>query len=177
TDASQNVLRALHDHATRLVGELPGRLDRLRVRSGDVVIEIHWSPGAPATGVDRPTEASPAGPPAVASPAAQDVVAVTSPIVGTFYHAPEPGKDPFVQVGDVVEVGQTVGIVEAMKLLNPVAAQVGGTVARICADNGEPVEYGQVLVEFAPADLAAPADMAAPADVAAPAGVPIQAGD
>jgi acetyl-CoA carboxylase biotin carboxyl carrier protein len=162
TEPGQDVLRALHDHATRLAGELPGRLDRLRVRCGNVAIEIEWSATAEAA---VPAQTTPAdGPPAAGTGGGMGggvggdlgLVSVTSPIVGTFYHAPEPGARPFVEVGDVVEAGQTIGIVEAMKLLNPVAAEHGGTVARICAGNGEPVEFGQVLLEFAPADAPLP---------------------
>ncbi|SBW24592.1 hypothetical protein FDG2_4220 [Candidatus Protofrankia californiensis] len=79
-----------------------------------------------------------------------DVAIVTAPIVGTFYHAPEPGAEPFVAVGNVIDAGATIGIIEAMKLLNPVTADIGGTVARICVGNGEAVEFDQVLVEIAP---------------------------
>jgi acetyl-CoA carboxylase biotin carboxyl carrier protein len=70
---------------------------------------------------------------------------VTSPMVGTFYSAPSPGTPPFVQVGDHVEAGQTVGIVEAMKIMNEIAAERSGVVTAILVENGQAVEYGSSL--------------------------------
>ena len=78
------------------------------------------------------------------------VVEVRSPMVGTFYRAPEPGANPFVEVGDAVAPGQTLCILEAMKLMNEVKAEVEGIVRRICVENAEPVEYGQLLFELEP---------------------------
>ena len=75
--------------------------------------------------------------------------AITSPMVGTFYNAPSPGARPFVEVGDRVEVGQTVGIVEAMKIMNEIAAERAGVVAAILIENGQPVEYGSPLIRLA----------------------------
>ena len=72
--------------------------------------------------------------------------AVTSPMVGTCYLAAEPGADPFIREGDSVKAGQTLVIVEAMKVMNPITAPTAGTVKRIIAENGQPVEYGQALV-------------------------------
>ena len=71
--------------------------------------------------------------------------AVASPMVGVIYHAPEPGAAPFVRVGDQVKPGQTLFLIEAMKVMNPVAATAAGRVARILVANGAPVEYGEVL--------------------------------
>ncbi|MEJ2601835.1 MAG: acetyl-CoA carboxylase biotin carboxyl carrier protein [Gammaproteobacteria bacterium] len=70
---------------------------------------------------------------------------VTSPMVGTFYAAPAPGASPFVQIGDRVKAGDTLCIVEAMKMMNPIEADVDGVIKSIRVQNGEPVEYGQVL--------------------------------
>ncbi len=75
----------------------------------------------------------------------KDYYAVRSPIVGTFYRAPAPGADPFVEVGDFVEKGQVLCIVEAMKVMNEIEAPVAGKIVDILVQNGEPVEYGQVL--------------------------------
>ncbi len=72
--------------------------------------------------------------------------AVTSPMVGTAYLAPEPDARPFVQTGDTVAEGQTLLIVEAMKMMNPIPAPRGGKVAQVLVSNGAPVEYGEVLV-------------------------------
>jgi len=82
---------------------------------------------------------------AVPAPAAPQGHVVTSPMVGTFYRAPSPGADPFVQVGDTVKEGQTLCIIEAMKLLNEIESDVAGVVKEILVDNGQAVEYGQPL--------------------------------
>jgi len=93
---------------------------------------------------------APAGPP----PTVDGVVRVVSPMVGTFYRASEPGAAPFVEEGETVAAGQTLCILEAMKLMNPLTADVDGVVAKIHAENGQPVEYEQLLFELEP--LAAP---------------------
>ena len=86
-----------------------------------------------------------AAPAPAAAPEAASGKALNSPMVGTFYRAPSPGADPFVQVGDTVKKGQVVAIIEAMKLLNEVEAEEDGVVREICVENGQPVEYGQPL--------------------------------
>jgi acetyl-CoA carboxylase biotin carboxyl carrier protein len=75
---------------------------------------------------------------------------VTSPMVGTFYRAAAPGEAPFVEVGDRIRSGQTVCIIEAMKLMNEIEAEVSGQVVEILVQNGEPVEYGQPLMRINP---------------------------
>ncbi len=75
---------------------------------------------------------------------------VTSPMVGTFYRATSPDADPYVEVGDSVRVGQTLCILEAMKLMNELEAEVAGTIKEVCVDNAEAVEYGQVLFRILP---------------------------
>ncbi|MBD2667050.1 acetyl-CoA carboxylase biotin carboxyl carrier protein [Richelia sinica] len=84
------------------------------------------------------------------SPIEQRWVQVQSPMVGTFYRAPAPGEAPFVEVGDRVKAGQTVCIIEAMKLMNEIEAEVSGQVMEILVQNGEPVEYGQPLMRINP---------------------------
>lgn len=88
---------------------------------------------------------APAASAPVAAPEAPAGKSLNSPMVGTFYRAPSPGADPFVQVGDTVKKGQVVAIIEAMKLLNEVEAEEDGVVREICVENGQPVEYGQPL--------------------------------
>ena len=78
------------------------------------------------------------------------VIRIESPMVGTFYRAPAPGAEPFVEVGDPVASGQTLCILEAMKLMNEVKAEAEAVVRRICVDNADPVEYGQLLFELEP---------------------------
>lgn len=89
---------------------------------------------------------------AAAAPAvpADDLHAVKSPIVGTFYEAPSPGAPPFVKVGDTVEVGQVLCIVEAMKLLNEIESDVAGEIVKKLSSNGQPIEYGQELFSIRP---------------------------
>lgn len=86
------------------------------------------------------------------SPSAIDkrLVEVSSPMVGTFYRAPAPGEAPFVEVGDRVRSGQAVCIIEAMKLMNEIEAELSGQVMEILVQNGEPVEYGQPLMRINP---------------------------
>jgi oxaloacetate decarboxylase (Na+ extruding) subunit alpha len=83
-------------------------------------------------------------------PAADEAIRVESPMVGTFYRAPSPGAAPFVEVGDAVVPGQTLCILEAMKLMNEVKADREALVRRVCVENAEPVEYGQLLFELEP---------------------------
>jgi len=77
---------------------------------------------------------------------------ITSPIVGTFYRSPSPEEPPYVEVGDQVEKGDTVCIVEAMKVMNEVKAETGGEVTEICVEEGDSVEYGQKLFKLSPPD-------------------------
>lgn len=98
---------------------------------------------APQIGAQAPAAA--AAPAAPAAPVVPQGHIVTSPMVGTFYRAPSPGADPFAQVGDSVKEGQTLCIIEAMKLLNEIEADKSGVIKEILVENGEPVEYGQPL--------------------------------
>ncbi|MFZ1007669.1 MAG: acetyl-CoA carboxylase biotin carboxyl carrier protein [Candidatus Sulfotelmatobacter sp.] len=88
---------------------------------------------------------SPVAPAPVEAAPAEDLHVVKSPIVGTFYEAPSPGAPPFVKVGDTVEVGQVLCIVEAMKLLNEIESDVAGEIVKKMGSNGQPIEYGQEL--------------------------------
>ena len=82
---------------------------------------------------------------AEAAPEPPTVIAVKSPMVGTFYRSAAPGAKAFVEVGDLVKVGDTVCIIEAMKILNEIESEVSGTVSRVLCENGQAVEYGQAL--------------------------------
>ena len=98
---------------------------------------------APEAAPVPPIAESPA--PAVPQEAEEEGHAVTSPMVGTYYSAPSPGSPPFVQVGDRVKEGDTLCIVEAMKMMNQIEADKAGTVSAILVENGQPVEYEQPL--------------------------------
>ncbi len=118
-------------------------------RGGDVVAQAPISMAPPA---GYAAVSAPIANPSVA-PSAKPVVAeddasihyITSPFVGTFYEAPTPGADAFVKVGSEVKAGQTLCIVEAMKLMNEIEADVAGTIVEVLGENGKPVEYGDKL--------------------------------
>ena len=98
-----------------------------------------------------PAVPPPPSAPAPAAPAPEEGLhTVKSPIVGTFYEAPSPGAPPFAKVGDSVEVGQVLCIVEAMKLLNEIESDVAGEIVKKLATNGQPIEYGQELFVIRP---------------------------
>lgn len=104
----------------------------------------------PAAAVAAPAAAAAAAAPA-ATPAASTLKDVKSPMVGTFYKSPEPGAEPYVKVGSRIAVGQTVCIIEAMKIFNEIKAECSGTIAKVLVKNGEPVEFGQALFLVKPA--------------------------
>ena len=83
-----------------------------------------------------------------AEPAPPDGQVVTAPMIGTFYSAPSPGDSPFVHVGDEVEIGQAIGIIEAMKIMNEIIADRAGVVLEVLVENAQPVEYGSPLLRL-----------------------------
>ena len=173
----ENLLKSVWAEARDLVKRLEGSsVQRLAVAAGNCKIEIErGSPAAIAPGPgsaadDMPQISGPvatgAGPGLGVAPGARGAsgaftvnldevdnrVPVLAPLVGTFYRASNPGEKAFVEQGDTVDIGQTVCIVEAMKLMNEVAAGEGGRVAEIVVENGEPVEFEQVLMYLEPAE-------------------------
>jgi len=157
----KNMIESTWAEARELVRRLEGTtVQRFAVKAGEYEIEIERGGEVIA--------AAPAGAGAAAEPdqrvfsgsfaaitsddGADGRIPVLAPLVGTFYEAAQPGSKAFAQVGDVVEAGQTVCIVEAMKLMNEVAAAEGGKVVEICVENGQPVEFDQVLMYLEPAE-------------------------
>jgi len=118
--------------------------DRVRIRrtSEPAVVAPPVAAPAPATVVE-------VGPAGSAAPASDEFI-VKSPIVGTFYESPKPGDAPFVKVGDAVESGQVLCIIESMKLMNEIESEIAGTVAAKLMENGRPVEYGEALFAIRP---------------------------
>lgn len=100
--------------------------------------------GSHSPDIEQPTQGAPN---TVQETAGEEVL---SPMPGTFYRAPSPDADPFVETGDVVAKGDTLCIIEAMKIMNEIEAEVGGTVKKILTDNGSPVEYNQPLFVIEP---------------------------
>jgi acetyl-CoA carboxylase biotin carboxyl carrier protein len=135
-------LEELCRDAERLIAASPGPVRRVRVQSGDVSLEIEWpETAAPPQAPGRPDQPSAMEP---------GMTAITAPLLGTFYCAPSPGATPFVQVGDLVQPGQQIAIIEAMKLMNAVEADQAGRVAEVLVADGSPVEYGETLFVLSP---------------------------
>lgn len=109
--------------------------------------------GAPVAAVAPAAARVPEAAPAAGAPAAapaSNLIEVTSPMVGTFYRAPAPDAPSYVDVGAKVSPGDTLCIIEAMKLMNELECEVSGTIAEICVENAQPVEFGQVLFRVDP---------------------------
>jgi acetyl-CoA carboxylase biotin carboxyl carrier protein len=149
--ADQELVRAVWEEARDLIKRLEGStVQRFSVEAGDTRIEIER--GMPEGYVAAPAAAGGAAPAdeAAGAPELDGRHPIKAPLVGTFYRSPQPGSPPFVEEGDVVEAGQTVGIVEAMKLMNQVQADEGGKVSQIVAEDGAWVEFEQVLMYLEP---------------------------
>ena len=125
------------------------RLEVRRNLPGQTVVAA--APAAPVVAAAPSAPAEPTSPPPAAASTRSDLLDITAPMVGTFYRAPAPGEPAFIEVGNRVDVGQTVCILEAMKLMNELEAEVSGEVVEILVDNGTPVEFGQVLMRVKPA--------------------------
>lgn len=133
---------------------------RVRIRKTPPNHTVDFSGGEQVVHV-RPPAPIPAAPPPEVPPVPEtaapeapavdndNVVEIKSPMVGTFYRAPAPDADPYVDVGHTVTVGQVLCIVEAMKLMNEIEAELGGRILDILVENGQPVEYNQVLFRVA----------------------------
>ena len=174
-EAAEPLLRAIRGRGQRpesdLAGLEPVRAERIRevVRivqeSGvnEVTIEDAGIRVTVRRGEERvagPTASTPEsldGAEPVSAGATAGLVRIEAPMVGTFYRAPDPNAPPFVNVGDIVVAGQTLCILEAMKLMNEIKAEVEGQVKSILVENAQPVEYGQLLFELEPVDGRPPA--------------------
>lgn len=129
-------------------------LVELEIADGDMKVHLK-RPGADAPVMHQVPMAAPAVPtttPAAIPAAAKDegLIEITSPIVGTFYQASSPDAAPYAKVGDKVDAATVVCIVEAMKVMNEIKAEVSGTITEVCCKDGQAVEYGQVLFKVRP---------------------------
>jgi oxaloacetate decarboxylase (Na+ extruding) subunit alpha len=122
----------------------------LSVEEAGMRVSVRRTEDRPAELASAPLVAPGEPEPAPVAPPADGVVRIEAPMVGTFYRAPQPGAPPFVQEGDTVAPGQTLCILEAMKLMNEVKADLEATVRSINVENGDPVEFGQLLFELEP---------------------------
>jgi acetyl-CoA carboxylase biotin carboxyl carrier protein len=157
-ELDQDQLKSLCEEASSLVGRLPKGLSRVKLSAGEYKVELEWEI-APAAAAPGAASYAPAAAPAGSAPAeaaAADAPdtrhAVVAVLVGTFYRQAEPGAPPFVEVGDVVEEGQDIAIIEAMKVMNHIQADRAGRVAEILVENGEMVEFEQRLIILEPLD-------------------------
>jgi acetyl-CoA carboxylase biotin carboxyl carrier protein len=156
-----------HDQLRQLLALLADSdIQELRLEGDDFRLEVRRNlpqpaqaiiapvaaPAAPAVAPPPPAAAAsaPPVPPPVSASVRGDLQAITAPMVGTFYRSPAPGEPAFVDVGSRVVPGQPVCILEAMKLMNELEAEVGGEIVEILVDNGTPVEFGQVLMHVRP---------------------------
>ena len=145
------------DDVGRLVELLAASgVGEIRVRQGELEITVKSKPEVQAVAAPPEPRANgvilPEGPPLpeAQGPSTNGLHAVRSPVVGTFYRAPAPGEGPYVEVGDKVRLGQTLCIVEAMKLMNEIPADVSGEVVEVLAENSGGVEYDQPLFHIRP---------------------------
>ncbi|MFI5207597.1 MAG: acetyl-CoA carboxylase biotin carboxyl carrier protein [Gemmatimonadales bacterium] len=127
----------------------------LRFRKGDAEYEVsrHGKPMAevapgPGSAALPPVEAGAHSAPSAAPPS--NLIEIKSPMVGTFYRSPEPGADPYVKAGSRVAPGQTLCIIEAMKIMNEIESEVSGRVREVLVEDSQPVEFGQVLFRVEP---------------------------
>ncbi|GAA1772238.1 acetyl-CoA carboxylase [Streptomonospora arabica] len=149
-DRYSEALAAVCANVPRMVATGSGPVRRLHVSAGDVSVELEWEVAEGVSG-------NGAGPPpalAAEQPVAQagdsELHYVPAPLVGTFYRSPDPGAPPFAEVGDFVEQGRQVGVLEVMKLMTSVEADCSGRVVEVLVDDAEPVEYGQSLLAIEP---------------------------
>jgi acetyl-CoA carboxylase biotin carboxyl carrier protein len=148
TDVSELSLKSGELELTLRKGGVSGdRVLSPSMTTGAVVLPTPPVAAAPAT---PPTSEESQTAPRPSPHSAERLLDITSPMVGTFYRAPAPDEPPFVDRGDRIRSGQTVCIIEAMKLMNELEAEVSGEIVEILVENAEPVEYGQVLMRVKP---------------------------
>jgi acetyl-CoA carboxylase biotin carboxyl carrier protein len=132
------------------IAELEIERGEERVRIRRTLEPAAAQPVAAPGAVVEAVHAAPLATPATAPPAATNDFIQKSPIVGTYYDAPKPGDPPFVKVGDPVEPGQVLCIIESMKLMNEIECEAAGTIVAKLVENGHPVEYGEALLTIRP---------------------------
>ncbi|MEY2643742.1 MAG: acetyl-CoA carboxylase biotin carboxyl carrier protein [Cyanobacteriota bacterium] len=123
---------------------------RRNLPAAESPVVMHAAPAVAASVPSAPLPVTPSVAPPAAPAVRGDLVEITAPMVATFYRAPAPGEPSFVELGTRISVGQTVCILEAMKLMNELEAEVSGEVVEILVENGTPVEFGQVLMRVKP---------------------------
>lgn len=153
-DDQKNQPSAATDGVIEAVRELismmsKGGISELDLSTGDVTIRLRGASSAAASGQWTSNTESTSAAILDAEPEGK---IITAPMIGTYYSAPAPGEAPFVQVGDEIEVGQVVGIIEAMKIMNEIVADYSGVLVEVLVENAQPVEYGSPLMRVSQAD-------------------------
>ncbi len=133
-DAVRKLAAVMDDHQLSKIEVSLGKLN-IRIRAGKSAEPVVITSAAVVSETVVATESN-------------DGHVVTAPMIGTYYSAPSPGEPAFVSVGDTVEAGQVIGIIEAMKIMNEIAADRGGTVTEVFVTNSQPVEYGSPLIRI-----------------------------
>jgi len=129
-------------------------LNEIEVKEGEESVrinrkkEVHISPSAPQVSISAPAPQQSVLTPAIEEEPTHELAKITSPMVGTFYRSPAPGKPAFVEIGQKVKAGDVVCIVEAMKMMNQVKSDVDGVVREIHIEDGQPVEFDQPLISI-----------------------------
>jgi len=129
-------------------------LNEIEVKEGEESVrinrkkEVHISPSAPQVSISAPAPQQSVSLPAIEEEPTHELAKITSPMVGTFYRSPAPGKPAFVEIGQKVKAGDVVCIVEAMKMMNQVKSDVDGVVREIHIEDGQPVEFDQPLISI-----------------------------
>lgn len=126
-----------------------GSITELDLSTGDVTIRLRSA--TESSTVTKSTKIADSGMPETSEREPEGHV-ITAPMIGTYYSAPAPGEAPFVQIGDEVEAGQVIGIIEAMKIMNEIVADRSGVVAETLVENAQPVEYGSPLLRLTQSD-------------------------
>ena len=153
SDSNMDLIRSVWEEARDLVQRLEGStVRRFSVQAGETKIEIERTASGVAIAPTAASGGAAAAAAAEGEPELDGRHPVVAPLVGTFYRASAPGAKPFVEEGDVVDEGQTVAIVEAMKLMNQVKADQGGRVAQILCTDGDWVEFEQPLMYLEPVE-------------------------
>jgi acetyl-CoA carboxylase biotin carboxyl carrier protein len=153
----ERLIKALDDSSVdSLEIERGGTKVRLAKTPPVSAASVAMAAAAPVAAAPAPAAPAPAAAPAPSAPSAEaaapasNLIDVTSPMVGTFYRAPAPDAPSYVEVGAHIGEGDTLCIIEAMKLMNELESEVSGTIAEICIENAQPVEFGQVLFRVDP---------------------------
>ncbi len=149
TDISELTLKSAHFELTlRKQGAMP--VPAASAAGADVAAPVSLPAPEGVMSAAAPVPTAPASPSTPPPSADKNLLEIASPMVGTFYRSPAPDEPPFVNVGDRIQVGQTVCIIEAMKLMNELESEVAGEVVEILVDNAQTVEFGQVLMRVRP---------------------------